>query len=276
MRPLLTSLLASNAGAQMHHASWERLLPIVIAAGGCDLLVTDTPYSARTHAGHNDVTVGMNAGQLDGATRRELGYSSWGEAEVDAFVDAWVPVTRGWFVTITDHVLGPAWERAFVRHDRVTFPPLPYYAPGSRVRARGDGPSCWTTWIVVSRPRRKPYDRWGTLTGGYPLPPGYSERMEVVGGKPLWLMERLLADYSKPGDMVVDPCAGAGTTLVAAQRLDRRAIGGDLLLENAQKAARRISKPVQQLLRIEPTPRGEQQPLFDEASRPTSKIARNG
>jgi DNA modification methylase len=38
----------------------------------------------------------------------------------------------------------------------------------------------------------------------------------------------LIGSLSKPGDLVVDPFAGSGTTLVEAQRLGRRSIGIDL------------------------------------------------
>jgi DNA modification methylase len=49
-------------------------------------------------------------------------------------------------------------------------------------------------------------------------------------------MSRLCEDYSRPGDLVVDPCCGAGTTLVAALRSGRRAIGGDINPEHAELA----------------------------------------
>lgn len=43
--------------------------------------------------------------------------------------------------------------------------------------------------------------------------------------KPLSLMRWLVATYSNPGDLVLDPFAGSGSTLVACSELDRRAIG---------------------------------------------------
>ncbi len=42
---------------------------------------------------------------------------------------------------------------------------------------------------------------------------------------PLELVERAVARWSSPGDRVLDPFAGLGTTLVAAARLQRLAIG---------------------------------------------------
>ncbi len=46
--------------------------------------------------------------------------------------------------------------------------------------------------------------------------------------KPVDLIERALALASKPGDLVLDCFAGSGSTLVAAERNDRRWIGCDL------------------------------------------------
>lgn len=43
--------------------------------------------------------------------------------------------------------------------------------------------------------------------------------------KPISLMERLIAIYTKPGDLILDPFMGSGATLRAAQRLGRGALG---------------------------------------------------
>ncbi len=42
------------------------------------------------------------------------------------------------------------------------------------------------------------------------------------------LAARIVAEYSSPGDLVVDPMAGIGTTLVEAAALGRRAVGVEL------------------------------------------------
>lgn len=46
--------------------------------------------------------------------------------------------------------------------------------------------------------------------------------------KPIPLLERLIALFTDPGDIVIDPCAGSGSTLVAAANLDRRAYGFEI------------------------------------------------
>jgi site-specific DNA-methyltransferase (adenine-specific) len=55
-------------------------------------------------------------------------------------------------------------------------------------------------------------------------------RAETTGyptQKPLKLLERIIAMCSRPGDVVADLMCGSGTTLVAAENLGRRFIGGD-------------------------------------------------
>lgn len=53
------------------------------------------------------------------------------------------------------------------------------------------------------------------------------ERTGYPTQKPLALLERIIAGSSSPGDLVLDPFCGSGTTLVAARRLGRRWLGID-------------------------------------------------
>jgi DNA modification methylase len=53
------------------------------------------------------------------------------------------------------------------------------------------------------------------------------ERVGFETQKPLALLERIVLASSDPGDVVLDPFAGSGTTLVVAERLDRGWIGVD-------------------------------------------------
>jgi DNA modification methylase len=48
------------------------------------------------------------------------------------------------------------------------------------------------------------------------------------GATPSYIIWNLLQRYTKPRDLVIDPCAGSGTTLDVARDLDRRALGYDL------------------------------------------------
>ncbi len=46
--------------------------------------------------------------------------------------------------------------------------------------------------------------------------------------KPIPLLEQLIDLFTEPGDVVIDPVAGSGSTLVAAANLERRAIGFEI------------------------------------------------
>jgi len=55
-------------------------------------------------------------------------------------------------------------------------------------------------------------------------------------------MEYLIRTYTQPGDLVLDPFAGSGTTLVAARNLQRRYIGVELQAEYVETARKRLSE----------------------------------
>jgi site-specific DNA-methyltransferase (adenine-specific) len=230
----------------------------------CDAVICDPPYSGVTHDGHDGGAVpdlGRGRGpvrpgradsryandrwEANGGERRALNYDAWTGDDVRAFVDSWAPRCAGWFVAFTSHDLCADYTAALEAHDRYVFAPLPFFSPGSRVRLSGDGPSSWTCWIVVARPRHAPYAKWGTLPGGYMVPP---ERCEVVGGKPLALMAAIVRDYSRPGDLIVDPFCGSGTTALAAAMEGRRCITSEEKPEHYAIARKRLDKGYQPCL----------------------------
>ncbi len=159
-----------------------------------------------------------------------------GPEDLEEFMAFWGPRCRGWFVVLSDSDLCAAWRLAFERHGLTGFQPLPLFLPGMTVRMAGDGPSSWAVYANVARP--KALCRWGTLPGGYTGPPG--ERFHI-GGKPLWLMRALVRDYTRPGDLVCDPCAGGATTLLAAVTEGRRAVGAEMDPLTHAKAMKRLS-----------------------------------
>ena len=59
------------------------------------------------------------------------------------------------------------------------------------------------------------------------------------GTKPLALMDLLVRAFG--GDLILDPFAGSGTTLLAAKRLKRHYIGGDISAEYVAIAQSRLS-----------------------------------
>jgi len=69
----------------------------------------------------------------------------------------------------------------------------------------------------------------------------HAERLGYPTQKPLELLERILAASSNEGDLVLDPFCGCGTTVHAAQKLNRRWIGIDVTHLAISLVERRLS-----------------------------------
>jgi len=89
--------------------------------------------------------------------------------------------------------------------------------------------------------------------------------------KPISVLERLVLNSSNPGETVLDPFAGSGTTITAALLHDRRAIGIEINEDAAIEAAARIKEATG----IDPTiiaaTAGEQQHNDTTATKAASK-----
>lgn len=66
--------------------------------------------------------------------------------------------------------------------------------------------------------------------------------------KPVPLLERLIEIFTDRNDVVIDPCAGSGSTLLAAANLDRRAYGFEIKKDFFKGAKTKVLKNVRPLL----------------------------
>jgi site-specific DNA-methyltransferase (adenine-specific) len=122
--------------------------------------------------------------------------------------------------TILWYAKGDVW-----RFEREAIDRIPYLAPGlvgPEKAARGKLPT--DVW-------------WMTI-----VPPGSAERTGYPTQKPVRLLERIVAASSRPGDLVLDPYAGSGTTGVAAARLGRRWLLVDRNPAAVEIARRRLAE----------------------------------
>lgn len=203
----------------------------------CDALISDPPYGQETHEGWNagEKQVRTATGQ---STRTAISYVHWTPDDVAEFVASWSARTRGWMACMTSDDLIPAWKAAYREAGRYAFAPVPIKQV--RPRLLGDGPASWFVYLMVARPRNREYATWGCLRGGYE---SHTEKHGVVAGaKPVELMREVVRDYSRAGELVVDPCAGGATTLLAARLEGRRAIGSEVVADHHEKALKRLER----------------------------------
>lgn len=220
----------------------------VLADETCDLLLVDGPYGKRTHEkqrhGRKEPKYTRKGNAV--LAHRGLSYRHWEPEDVDRFVCSWHERTRGWMCCFASHDLIPAYEEAFKRVGRYYYTPVSCVQLGMNVRLAGDGPSNWTTYLLRAKHRNplcdhlmvarpKAGELWGTLPGAYvgrPFDAGENmldrSKRPTAGAKPVWLMRDLVLAYSRPGQRVIDPCAGRGTTLIAAALEGRAALGAEI------------------------------------------------
>ncbi len=231
---------------------WEDVLADVDEV---DAVICDPPYGDRTHAGNQNMRC-----RFGSAARRSLSYQHWTSAHVRTFVQVWAPRCRGWLAAMTSDDLIGTWRSAYEAAGRYSFAPVPIVAP--RVRLVGDGPASSAVYLMVARPKRRRFLSWGSLPGDYRAG---VDRNGHIGGKPLRLMQSIVNHYSRPGDLVCDPCAGGATTLLAAAIEGRRAVGSEIDPETYAKAQARIARGYTPRMRFDRI-KGEQQDLLEGAS----------
>lgn len=220
-------------GMDLRCGRWQDVLADVPA----DSVITDVPYSERTISGHRSGGR-VAADGWQGPVAGKIGYAPWAAADAAEF-SAWAKcAARSWVVVFCDHIIFRWLEAEFSGFGWMTFAPVPWVKTDAAPRLHQDGPSPQAETIFVSRPR-------GQFVRGY-RPGWYMTKQGrdgvVVGGKPGDLMRAVVADYTSPGDTVVDPFSGGGSTLLAAAELGCRAIGAEMDPETYQKAHKRLAK----------------------------------
>lgn len=115
------------------------------------------------------------------------------------------PHPNGWAV-------GPERMAQYDKESRLHFPSR----PGGQLRLK---------MYLDESPGSKMPNLWDDI---FPINSQAQERLGYPTQKPIALLERIVQASSNPGDVVLDPFCGCGTTIQAAEQLGRRWIGIDI------------------------------------------------
>lgn len=224
-----------TAGIAIYHGDCREMLPL-----GAAVAITDPPYGTGYY-GSDDDSFGPEVAALL-LEHGPLAVFGWPEAlsgvcnALDRQADEWIcwnPTngrTRGfnrhglWRESEHIAIFGKGEWGRLRQPRRPTTTPIP--DKGRRVKG-ASGPvrmgDVWTDPSPNLNPRQ------------------YHKRHHP-NEKPVPVMERLILALTEPGDVVLDPYMGSGSTLVAARNLKRRAVGIEIEEKHCVTAVERLGR----------------------------------
>ena len=214
----MAALYYSDDSVTLYHGDCRELLA-EMPEQTVDAVITDPPYSDRTHG-----MAKTNKGRGHGVKAVE--FASITEDELTVALAACGRVSRRWVVATLDY------RHAF-RVDHTPPDGLRTLRIGVWVKANpmpqisADRPGQgWEAIAFMHRADVKPVWHGGGRSGVWTHPVVQNEGHPTA--KPLPMVGDWVRLFTDPGDTVLDPFAGSGTTLRAAVDNGRKAIGCEL------------------------------------------------
>lgn len=238
--------------ATLYLGSCEDILPTLPKV---DAVITDPPYSANTHK-----MAKTNKGAGHGTTL--VTFAALTQDEFAARIEACLACCRGWLIATCDY------KHAALYYDTKTFVRLGVWVkpnPMPQISADRPGQGFETVLILHAGEFPKVWNRGGGA-GVWTFP--VNSASEVPTQKPLALVSAFVADFTQPGQCVLDPFMGSGTTGVACAMQGRSFVGIEANERHFDIAVRRIEEAQKQaaLFPHEPPPKPEQVGMFSEAA----------
>lgn len=256
----------------LYHGNCCDLMPLLDLV--VDHTITDPPYARDVYlrVRGNDSAGGKSPGARGLKKPRSLG--AFGSASVGngarlqrlavgdigyinemlPFVAAVLPgLTRRWAIVFSDvestHMWRTELERFGMRYIRTGA----WVKPDAMPQMTGDRPAVGFEPCTIAHGLARPM-RWNG--GGLPalwthnIAKG-AARPDHPCPKPEGLMVELVSQFTDAGETILDPFAGSGTTLLAAKRLGRRAIGIEVSEQYCEVAAKRLAQGALDLFQAE-------------------------
>ena len=236
-----------DASVTLYHGDCLDILPQL---GPVDHVITDPPYDEHTHGKQRRGAAVPGRGKQFGlsthtiSVERHVGFAALTSDDMLALAEVFARVARRWVLVFCAMEQQAAWMRDLVgaglEHVRFGI----WHKPGSTPQFSGDRPG--TACEAIEIAHRAGRKRWNG-GGGFgmwtaPIVKAQTGERCHPTQKPHELMESLIADFTDEGETILDPFAGSGTTLVAAKRLGRKAIGIEREEKYCEIAAKRCAQ----------------------------------
>jgi site-specific DNA-methyltransferase (adenine-specific) len=168
---------------------------------------------------------------MDEATRKE----------VSALISK---ITTRWILVFCQVEAAPVWRGTLEDNAMVYKRTCIWVKPDGMPQLTGDRPGMGYETILAMHPKGR--SRWngGGRAGVFIHNKNDWKKPPHPTTKPLKLMTELVSLFSDPGETILDPFMGSGTTLRAAKELKRRAIGIEMDEKYCEIAAKRMAQEV--------------------------------
>lgn len=213
------------------HGKAEEILPTLDAV---DHFIADPPYSEHVHGSARSRIMRANdrGGRYGADFRRnvDLGFTHLTDELRDFLAAEAARLTKRWVLVFSDTESAHLWADDLVAHGLDYVRGGAWIKRGSTPQFTGDRPATGFEAITIAHPKGKKRWNGGGSHAVWDVPivqnRARAEKSERVHPtqKPLPLMEKLVEQFTDPGEVILDPTAGSGTTGLAAKRLNRHAI----------------------------------------------------
>jgi len=223
--------------------------------GSVDHVITDPPYEAEAH------TASRLVARSGGVLKEEpLDFEAISDQERVKVAARLARIARRWSLVFCQAEAIWLWRLAMQVGGASYKRSCVWVKPGAKPQYSGDRPGIGYESIVVCHaPGRSSWNGGGRL-GVFEFTTPNHGRLHMTE-KPLALMETLVRLFTDPGDTILDPFMGSGTTGVAAIHLGRNFIGWEKDPRYFRVAQRRLARVREQLEIPIARPEPEQQEL---------------
>lgn len=241
-------------------------LEVLPTLGKVGHVLCDPPYEEEVHAAFGSIRQIRTDGKHR-SRHSELDFESV-NVDRDRFASALVESCEGWLLVFTLAEGVRAWRDGIQAAGGKWHGSLFWVKPDAAPRFNGQGPARGAECAALAWCGGG-YRSWnaGGKRGVYTHCVNVDRQGEHPTEKPISLMSELVADFTKPGELICDPFCGSGATGVAAVKAGRRFIGIEQNDRWFDLSCRRISDALKQGdMFIDPPKPAEQLSMLSEAS----------
>lgn len=200
-----------------------------------DVLISDVPFSKKVDDGNERDTTRDNSFHFDPMT----------EELRERMAQAIGARVRRWAIIMTSDDECELWKAAMARAGMIFYRTGHWIRGGTKPQMNGMGPAQGAEYLLIF------HSRFGAMRwngGGKPaiwhahIVQGDERRHETQ--KPTKLLRELIEDFTDPGELVADICAGSFQLAIVAVSMGRRFVGWDIRKQDVDVARELLKTPL--------------------------------